>query len=243
MINQFAGNINNLIESINRIAQECSENFTIEKAIIDVHSAERKQLLNHFNNVEIQCFDISSEQRVKYGMVHWWFTCVDRAFGNTSSIDAVLYYPIDVNWDDTNKNTVSNPFRLCGMLKLLAQNKDKNFLIANYESSNKVKEKIEKQVRNMVLDKFPNLDTRIVRIRSEYWGISRGLFEKFKADTFINNKYYYSEDPSLYLLLYCLKNHNHITTYDLGVYQVSGTWQKKVKIQINRAQKLINEYL
>lgn len=243
MINHFVGNMSKLIDILNSTAQKCRENFEVEKAIIDVHSVQNSDLLNYFEYVEVNCFTTPEKERHQKGMAHWWFTSVKRAFDFSAEVGDVLYCPFDVCWDDTIENTVVNPFRLCGMIKYLVQGDNELLVIGNYTSTNKNKELIEKEVRHILRDRYPNLDKEVKRVRSEYWGINRKLFENFENAHFEDNHFPIVTDPTLFLILYCLTNQKKIIPYDLGSYKVTGEWSNEKMIsQIERASKLIDDF-
>jgi len=243
MINQFAGNMDKFINDLNDTAQRCEEHFEVGKAVMDIHSVTQTKLLSFFGNVDIQCLNTPVNIRKDKGMAHWWYTCVQRAFNVSSPVDAVLYYPIDVCWEDTPKNTVVNTFRVCGMLKQLSKNDNELLVIGNYVSTNRNKEWIEEEVLHILRSKYPNLSKEVTRVRSEFWGISRKLFENFEKKHFKNGQFPIADDPILLLIMYCLLADKTIMPYDLGSYRVEGEWgHEKMRQQIERARRLIENF-
>lgn len=216
-IRQYTFNINNLMKELNNIAQKHHKNIEIKNAVIDIYSITQGKLANYADNLEIMFFNTSIKERKSNGMAYWWYAAVRRAFDISSSIDYVLYYPIDTCWDNTEQNIVANPIKIYEMLKFLLHEKDKELLvIGNYISSNKNKEKTEIEIRALLKSKYPNLDSNIFRVRSEFWAINRKLFNSFERACLKNNNYTNIADPSLLIILYCLREKIAIIPYNLG---------------------------
>ncbi len=246
MVNQFAANMGDLIHTVNSAAREHGGGFEVREAIVDVHSLHKDKLLSFRDTINLKCSEKSEVERKDRGMAHWWFTCVRRAFDVSPSVQAVLYYPIDVSWDDDARNTVVNPIRICGMLKLLSHGNSDFLVIGNYESSNFNKEWIEEEVLHIVRSVYPSLRDDVTRVRSEYWGITRGLFDDFENAFVKDGSFPVVADPSLLLVLYCLRDRgpDSIAAYDLGYYFAPGEWdRKRMRSQIERARKLVSDFV
>ncbi|HUW83558.1 MAG TPA: hypothetical protein VMZ31_12265 [Phycisphaerae bacterium] len=245
-VTQFAGDMDRLISSVNEIARNCGEAFELTGAFLDVHSTEKDKLCS-FRNVIYRASVRKPSERTGKGMGHWWYTCVDEAINRAPSVNAVLYYPVDVCWDDSAENTVVNAFRLCGMLKHLSATSEEVLLLGNYASTNARKELIEEHVLHLLREAYPMLKEadmeEVTRVRTEFWAITPGLFRTFKSACLENGDFPVVPDPTLLLLIYCLEAKARVDTYDLGMYRAEGDYDnEKVRKQIERAKKIVSDF-
>jgi len=236
MINNFIGHIAELINDINSISNKTNGNFIIEGALLEIQNTSQNYLINYSPTVIISELQNSADERIKKGMAHWWFSNVNNAFVSMK-VDGVLYLPIDINWDDNSYNTVSNIFRLFGMIKLLISS-DNNLVIGNYECSNIEKEFIENYIYNLFVNKYPNHNKEIKRVRSEFWAITADAYKNLMNNINFNC----IADPTLLILTEIMRNNIkiNIQPFDLGRYEVFDEYDdKKKQSQIERARKLI----
>ncbi len=244
IINPYTERLSRLISLLNEACQQTGPPIVVKKAIVDVYSVAEAGMLDSYENIDLKSYSMSEQQREDKGMAHWWYASVRRAFDLSPSVNSVLYYPIDVCWEDSEDNTVAHPGTLCQMLRVLSHNdQEERLVIGNYVSSNHNKEHIEAEVRRLLLSRFPHHDPTISRVRSEFWGITRALFDQFEAACSARHGYPKVADPSLLLILFCLGAGKQIIGYDLGRYKVEGQWgQDKMDRQIERARQLINDF-
>ena len=242
IINQFAGNMSSLISDLNEMARHSPADFEVFEAFVEVHSVSQDKLLT-FDKVTVQCRNTPIPERREKGMAYWWYTCVKEAFAASPKPNAVLYYPIDVCWDDAAENTVVNPFRLCGMLNLLAQQSDEVLLLGNYTSTNKNKDWIEEAILHILRSHYLDLNDDVTRVRTEFWGVTRMLFEEFDEYYFERLQCPCVPDPTLLFLIYCLNTQRVVMTYDLGTYRAEGEYStQRMRDQLERGRRIIVEF-
>lgn len=258
---QYIENIDQLILEVNRTLK--GDGYKIGKAVIDTYGEVDCGRLPDYDSISVICH--STNQADVLGMAHYWYQSVKRAFQCALSerVDGVLYYPVDVSFKREPNNTVSDPENIAELVRFMMKQDSEYIAIGNYKSTivnrEKIetavnKEKIEAAVQFILRNECPSLDSKVKRVRSEFWGISPGLFSEFTA-------FYYGsfqerkkkiekddsgpvKDPTLMILLYCLLCNKKIAPFELGYYEVNDTYPpKKREKQITRAVKLIYDFL
>lgn len=253
LINDFAYNMNNLIDKINTLFEACKEKIDLKKSHIYIYSVQRENsTILQFKNVVVHYDYKSKEDRKNMGMGHWWYSSVEECFRELDKKEkAIAYLPIDIAWCETNTNTLINPARMCGFLKSIADSSDsETLIIGNYESTNKNKDLIENEVLTKFREKFRKKFSEklgkidiITRVRTEFWGISRSLFENFNSIYYKKEQYPFIKDPTILLLMFCIENNKKIIPYDLGIFDALGEYSsEKMREQIERAVNLINQF-
>jgi hypothetical protein len=241
-ISQFAGGMSDLVTKVNETAQRCGERFKLVEAFVEVHSTPLDRLISFPKVALIACERDEAERRSR-GMAHWWYSCVSKVINRTPDAQGVLYYPIDVCWDDNAENTVVNPFRVCAFLKQLAAVSGEALVLGNYTSTNPGKELIEDYVLHLVRSAYPELAKSATRVRTEFWAITPGLFAAFEAACPEGDKLRKAADPTLLLLMYCLHAGKPILTFDLGTCRAEGEYDnEKIRGQVERAREVICDF-
>lgn len=245
----------NLIKLLNKAKQELERTIvTIKNAVIDVYFQKPLQHpLPDFPLLDIRDYgDANAVEGYQSGkMAFCWYENVRRAFEDPA-VSSVLYYPVDANFEHSKHNTVADPEKIKEFSLLL--NGDETgelFIMGDYtcvevgkdeRPASSMKDDVEKEIRSTVQAKFPKLPSNMKRVRSEFWGIGRKLFTQFME--FYKGEYAQEEvkDPSLLILLYCLKYKKKVKSYDLGQYRIEPFDESKKVAQLKRAQLLINNF-
>jgi len=80
-----------------------------------------------------------------------------------------------------------------------------------------------------------------MRVRSEYWAITPKLF--YEIVEYYHTIKYEVNDPSLFALLYCLRNDKKVRNFDLGKYKIEDQDPtSKPTDKLKRASDLIDSF-
>jgi len=113
-----------------------------------------KYSVKNISTLHISFYKMSDSKKEKIPMAKWWYKSINNAFMQDSFIEwfkkktflkAVLYYPVDVCWERSHDNTVSEPKRVRDFIKAILAEDGECLWLGTY-TSKKYKDAIEDQV-------------------------------------------------------------------------------------------------
>ncbi len=235
-LNYYISHVAKLVDQINHLSNSPDVPYHIEGVVLEIQNASPEDFVPHPTAIQIRYLRNTVAVRKEKGMAAWWFSNVRSAF-EILKADGVLYLPIDMNWENTAGNTVSDPALLSGMIGTLLRD-ESSLVIGNYECSNSDKEFIEKTVYYLLIERYPDHDRAVTRVRSEFWAITARSFERLMRAA----DYAGVADPTLFMLVEIMRRKIDINVqpYELGRYKVFDEYDAaKKQLQIERAKKLI----
>lgn len=243
-VTQFCQGITKLCRKINNAGRPEEHIRLVEKVYMDILSLPKCPCeKSRFLDAEIPKIRAVKKRFKKKepDMAMWWFECVRRAFKEEKNSNAVFYYPIDVSWEEGEKNTVIDAKRLRSVLQEAKHESDECLWLGGY-TSDSLKDDVENQLRELLRTKYGDCITPTLRVRSEFWMITRRLFED--AVKSYKSLSYKVDDPSLWLLLFCLERNYKVKEFDLERYeQIKAPTQEDADIKYERAKVLIDKYV